>query len=132
VTIDVEVKPGRPVHPRITYIHGSSVDGDVIAQVKARLPATGNVLVILDSDHSAAHVERELSAYAGLVTIGCYVIVEDTNVNNHPVGAGFGPGPMEAVSAFLKINDQFVVDEGRQKYHLTFNPRGFLRRVTPQ
>jgi cephalosporin hydroxylase len=132
VTIDVEVKPGRPVHPRITYIHGSSVDGDVIAQVQARLPATGNVLVILDSDHGAAHVERELSEYAGMVTIGSYVIVEDTNVNNHPVGAGFGPGPMEAVSAFLKTNDQFVVDEGRQKYHLTFNPRGFLRRVNPQ
>jgi cephalosporin hydroxylase len=131
VTIDVETKPGRPVHPRITYIPGSSVDPDVIAQVRARLPADGNVLVILDSDHRAAHVERELSLYAGMVSVGSYLIVEDTNINNHPVGPDFGPGPMEAVSAFLEGNDQFVVDEGRQKYHLTFNPRGFLRRVSP-
>ncbi len=129
VTIDVESKPGRPAHPRITYILGSSVDADVIAQVRARLPATGNVLVILDSDHRAAHVQRELSLYAGMVTPGSYLIVEDTNINNHPVGPDFGPGPMEAVSVFLTDNLQFVVDGGREKYHLTFNPRGFLRRV---
>ncbi|MHB8488385.1 MAG: CmcI family methyltransferase [Candidatus Dormibacteria bacterium] len=131
VTIDVETKPGRPIHPRITYILGSSVDSDVIAQVQSRVPATGNVLVILDSDHRAPHVERELSLYSGMVTLGSYLIVEDTNINNHPVGPGFGPGPMEAVSSFLETNHQFLVDEGRQKYHLTFNPRGFLRRVSP-
>jgi cephalosporin hydroxylase len=132
VTIDVETKPDRPVHPRITYILGSSVDPDVIAQVRGRLPATGNVLVILDSDHRAPHVERELSVYAGMVTVGSYVIVEDTNINNHPVVQGFGPGPMEAVTAFLKDNHLFVVDAAREKYHLTFNPRGFLRRVSVQ
>ena len=103
----------------------------MIAQVHARLPVDGNVLVILDSDHHAAHVERELSLYAGIVSVGSYLIVEDTNINNHPVGPHFGPGPMEAASAFLNSNDQFVVDEGKQKYHLTFNPRGFLRRVSP-
>jgi cephalosporin hydroxylase len=131
VTIDVESKFGRPVHPRITYILGSSIDPEVIAQVRARVPTTGNVLVILDSDHSATHVERELSVYAPMVTVGSYVIVEDTNVNNHPVLPDFGPGPMEAVAAFLDGNDQFVVDQARQKYHLTFNPRGYLRRVSP-
>jgi cephalosporin hydroxylase len=131
MTIDIEAKPGRPVHPRITYVLGSSTDPDVVATVRARVPTTGNVVVILDSDHSAPHVERELSVYAPMVTVGSYVIVEDTNVNNHPVLPEFGPGPMEAVSAFLTGNDQFVVDEGRQKYHLTFNPRGFLRRVSP-
>lgn len=131
VTIDIESNPARPVHPRVTYIHGSSVDPEVIAQVRARLPISGNVLVILDSDHRAPHVERELSLYAGMVTAGSYLIVEDTCVNNHPIAPDFGPGPMEAVTAFLTGNDQFVVDESRQKFHLTFNPRGYLRRVSP-
>jgi cephalosporin hydroxylase len=130
VTIDVETKPGRPVHPRITYLLGSSVEPDMIAQVRSRIPDAGSVLVILDSDHSASHVARELSEYAGFVTPGSYLIVEDTNINNHPVLPAFGPGPMEAVSSFLETNHQFAVDEGRQKYHLTFNPRGFLRRVS--
>jgi cephalosporin hydroxylase len=36
---------------------------------------------------------------------------------------------MEAVEAFLAENDQFVVDESRQKFFMTFNPRGYLKRV---
>ena len=55
-----------------------------------------SVLVILDSDHSARHVSAELEAYAPFVTPGSYMIVEDTNINGHPVATSFGPGPMEA------------------------------------
>ena len=51
----------------------------VVAEVRER--AAGKpVLVILDSDHSQAHVEAELAAYAPLVPVGCYVIVEDSNI----------------------------------------------------
>ncbi len=132
VTIDIETKPDRPVHPRITYVLGSSVDPKIAAQVGAMLPANGHVLVILNSDHTAAHVARELDMYAGFVTVGSYLVVEDSNINNHPVLPDFGPGPMEALEHFLKNNDQFVIDEGKQKYHLTFNPRGFLRRTKRQ
>lgn len=129
VTIDVELTPGRPVHPRITYLHGSSVDPQVVEQIRAMIRNGGHVLVILDSDHRESHVSRELDAYSPMVTVGSYLVVEDTNVNNHPVYPSYGPGPMEAVEQFLRENDQFVVDEGRQKHHLTFNPRGYLRRV---
>jgi cephalosporin hydroxylase len=131
VTIDIESTPDRPVHPRITYLLGSSVDPDVVAQVRAMLPSEGHVLVILDSDHSAAHVALELSTYCDMVTVGSFLVVEDSDINGHPVLPDFGPGPMEALDAFLKANDQFVVDEAKQKYHLTFNPRGFLRRISP-
>jgi cephalosporin hydroxylase len=130
LTIDIESNPERPVHPRITYLLGSSVDPGVFEQVRSMVPADGHVLVILDSDHSAAHVAQELSMYSELVTVGSFLIVEDSNINNHPVLPEFGPGPMEALDAFLRVNDQFVVDEGKQKYHLTFNPRGFLRRIS--
>jgi cephalosporin hydroxylase len=131
VSIDIESKPDRPVHPRITYLHGSSVDPDVVAQVRAMVPADGHVLVILDSDHSATHVARELSTYCDMVTVGSFLVVEDSDINGHPVLPDFGPGPMEALDAFLKSNDHYVVDERKQKYHLTFNPRGFLRRISP-
>lgn len=129
VTIDVEPMPGRPVHPRITYLQGSSVDPEVVEKVRAMTRTDGHVLVILDSDHHEPHVSREIAAYSHMVTVGSYLVVEDTNVNNHPIYSGYGPGPMEAVEQFLKGNDQFVVDEGKQKHHLTFNPRGYLRRV---
>ena len=85
-------------------------------------------MVVLDSDHSAAHVKAELDLYSPLVTSGCYLIVEDTNVNGHPVYPLHGPGPMEALDQFLPAHPEFEVDASREKYMLTFNPRGYLRR----
>jgi cephalosporin hydroxylase len=119
--------PDRPEHPRISYLTGSSTDPQIIAQISAR--AAGTVMVVLDSDHSAAHVLDELRAYAPIVTPGSYLVVEDTNINGHPVFDSFGPGPMEAVTKFLEESSAFVVDRSREKFLLTFNPSGWLRRV---
>jgi len=118
----------RPDHPRITYFRGSSTSEDVLLQVKSLIDADDRVLVILDSDHSKTHVLNELHLYSPLVSVGSYLIVEDTNVNGHPVLPQFGPGPMEAVEEFLTKNMNFVPDRSREKHFLTFNPCGYLRR----
>ena len=86
-------------------------------------------MVILDSDHSQTHVRAELEAYAPLVTPGCYLIVEDTNVNGHPVAREHGAGPFEAVLEFLDSNAPFVPDHRREKHFLTFNPHGYLEAL---
>lgn len=86
-------------------------------------------MVILDSDHSREHVSAELRALANLVTPGSYLIVEDTNVNGHPVGLEHGPGPMEALDAFIAERRDFTIDSRREKFLLTFNPRGYLKRL---
>lgn len=128
VTIDIEARPGQPNHPRISRLIGSSVDPEILAEVRRRA-AGRRTMVILDSDHSAAHVGAELEAYRGLVSPGCYLIVDDTDVNGHPVVPDHGPGPMEAVDAFLPTAPEFVVDRDRERFMLTLNPRGYLRRV---
>lgn len=128
VTIDIEARRGQPIHPRISRLIGSSVDPAIIGEVRRRA-AGRRTMVILDSDHSAAHVSAELQAYRGLVSPGCYLIVEDTNVNGHPVVPDHGPGPMEAVDAFLPGAPEFAVDRDRERFMLTLNPRGYLRRV---
>ncbi len=87
------------------------------------------MLVILDSDHSKRHVLDELRTYSQFVGEGSYIIVEDTNVNGHPVLPEFGPGPMEAIQDFLKENKDFAVDGSKEKFYMTFNPKGYLRRV---
>lgn len=127
VTIDIAPQR-RPPHPRITYLTGSSTSDDVVAEVRSRAAREHAVVVILDSDHTKDHVLRELEVYADLVTPGSYLIVEDTSVNGHPVLPEFGPGPMEAVEEFLARDDRFVIDPRREKFLVTFNPHGFLRR----
>ena len=129
VTIDIDVQPDRPEHPRLTYLTGSSVGETELQQIRARIPKDGHVLVILDSDHTQQHVAAELLAYAPLVTVGSYLVVEDTNVNGHPTAPAHGPGPWEAVQEFLATDPGFEVDERCERYFLTQNPQGYLHKV---
>ena len=131
LTVDVEHSDERPVHPRITYLHGSSTAPDIVAEVRANAAQVASVIVILDSDHSYDHVRSELVAYAPIVSPGSYLIVEDSNINGHPVMPEFGPGPWEATQEFLEEDADFTLDRSREKFLLTFNPRGFLKRRTP-
>ena len=128
VSIDIEpAHDDYPLHPRITYLSGrSSTHPDVVAEVAERA-AGRRILVVLDSDHSQAHVEAELDAYAPLVPVGCYVIVEDSNIGL--IRQDLLPGPLEAAEAFLSRTDDFEIDREREKFLITFNPSGYLRRV---
>jgi cephalosporin hydroxylase len=130
VTVDVFPIDGRPRHDRVTYITGSSTTPEVVTEVERLAEGRERVLVILDSDHARDHVLDELRIYGGLVSPGSYLVVEDTNVNGHPVFPEHDAGPMEAVDDFLAENDEFEIDLAREKFFLTFNPRGFLRRKT--
>lgn len=129
VTIDIRKYPGLPQHPRIHYLLGSSTAPEIVEKVKGFLAPHDRVMVVLDSDHSMPHVLAELRLYSKLVTKDNYLIVEDTNLNGHPVAAGSGPGPMEAVEAFERENHDFVSDRSREKFLMTFNPKGYLRKV---
>ena len=125
-TRDVE----RPQHERITYLLGSSTDPPVVERARIEAAGERSVMVILDSDHSAEHVLEELRCYAPFVSPGSYLIVEDTNVNGHPVVPEHGPGPMEAVQEFLATEPgrEFAVDRACEKFFMTLNPGGYLKR----
>ena len=106
ITIDVrERQPDRrPRHPRIEYRTGSSTAPEIVAGVAEAVQPGERVMVILDSNHEKEHVLAELRAYSPLVTPADYLVVEDTNVNGHPVRADLWPRPMEAVDEFLAGN----------------------------
>jgi cephalosporin hydroxylase len=128
LTIDVEEHAGRPVHQRITYLVGSSVDDDTVRRVYREADGVSPAMVVLDSDHARDHVLAELRLYAPLVTPGSYLVVEDTNVNGHPVYPDFGPGPHEAVEQFVRREPGFARDPSCEKFLMTFNPGGYLER----
>ena len=119
----------RPEHPRIKYLRGSSTSESIVRQVKEMAQSTKRVLVTLDSDHRAAHVIDELKTYGPLVSKGSYLVVEDSNINSHPVYPSFGPGPMEAIDLFMKNNTDYVIDTRNENHLVTFNPKGLLRKI---
>lgn len=128
ITIDIVDRDDRPAHPRIKYISGSSIEPSVVAAVRREAGHASKVMVTLDSNHAADHVLQELQTYGPMVTTGSYCVVEDGNVNGHPVMPAHGPGPFEALTSFLRENRDFEVDRSREKYLVSFNPSGYLRR----
>jgi cephalosporin hydroxylase len=99
IGVDIEIRPhnrtrleAHPLIPSITLIEGSSIAPAIVAEVKSRISADETVLVVLDSNHSYAHVTAELDAYAPLVTPGSYIVATDGIMRGRqsgPRGRGF-------------------------------------------
>ena len=143
IGVDIEIRPHNRVaietHPmarRITLVEGSSVASDVVNEVRRLAAGARTVLVVLDSNHSHAHVLQELEAYAPLVTRGSYLVVFDTVVEDMDPAlvAGRpwsrGDNARTAVHAFLQSTNRFEADrELEGKLLLTVAPDGYLRCV---
>ena len=142
VGIDIEIRShnreaieAHPMAKRIRLVQGSSIDPSVIEQV--HVMARGKrVLVVLDSNHTHAHVLAELRAYAPLVCIDGYCVVMDTIVDYMPAALfpdrPWGPGdnPKTAVMQYLAESDAFVVDHDIDaKLLISVAPSGYLRRA---
>ncbi len=112
-------------HPRVQLIEGDACA--MVERVRAQVPDGGRVMVIEDSAHTFDNTLNVLRAYAGLVSVGSYFIVED-GICHHGLDVGPNPGPYEAVEAFIAENADFEVDRSRESFMITWNPMGYLRR----
>jgi len=135
LTIDIASRENLPKYHRLNCVQGRSIDPGIVSFVSGYVKTTEpyksekKIMVVLDSDHSCDYVFEEMQAYAPFVTVGSYLIVEDTDVNGHPIVPEHGPGPAEAVARFLVTHPEFEVDTAREKFMLTQNPGGYLRRT---
>jgi cephalosporin hydroxylase len=143
VGVDVDIRAhnrreieAHPLARRIRLIEGSSTEDAVAARVRELAHGRHTVLVMLDSDHTHAHVLRELELYAPLVTRGSYLIVFDTLIEDLPdelfAGRRWGKGnnPRTAVWQYLKTCDRFEIDARIPgKLLLTCAPDGYLRCI---
>ena len=143
IGIDVDIRePNRraieahPLARRITMIEGSSTDPAVVERVRNAAEGCARVLVMLDSNHTHEHVLQELRLYSPFVTVGSYLIVFDTVIEDMPEDAfperpwGRGDNPASAVREFLREHDEFAVDvDFEQKLQVSVSPGGYLRRI---
>ena len=123
ITIDIKDKREQRsidlpiVKRRVDFFLGSSIDPKIVAEIVRRAKGK-KVLVILDSLHTKEHVLNELKVYSPLVSLGSYIIVQDTPV-----------GPNLAIKEFLTGNDSFLVDLRRERFVITNTVGGYLKRV---
>ena len=128
IGVDIEEVANRPDHQRITYMNGSSINSKTVESISEMIKEEHVVLVILDSDHNMPHVLEEMKIYSRFVSKGSYMIVEDSNINGHPIMPKWGPGPFEAIQKFLQENNFFEIDRSQEKFYLSFNPNGYLKK----
>ncbi len=148
IGVDIEIRPhnraaiqAHEMMPLITLIEGSSVDGAILDQVKSLIKPGETVLVLLDSNHTKAHVLAELEAYGPMVTPGSYIVATD-GIMAQVVGAPRTQpdwswnNPLEAAREFAAGSPDFVIEEpafpfneGVTRDRVTYWPSGFLKRV---
>lgn len=141
--IDIDIREhnriaieAHPMFSRIQMIEGSSIAPEIIEQVKSIAKNYACIMIFLDSSHTHVHVLEELEAYAPLTSIGAYIVVFDTIIEDMPADMfpdrPWGPGnnPKTAVWEFLKNHPEFEIDKDiHHKLLITVAPDGFLKRV---
>ena len=142
--VDIDIRKHNKIaiesHPMsnwIEMIEGSSIDSNIINQVKTFAKDFKKILVCLDSNHTHDHVLAELEAYASLVSENSYCVVFDTVIEDLPKEVfpdrPWGPGdnPKTAVWKYLKTHSEFEIDRSiHDKLLITAAPDGFLKRKT--
>jgi cephalosporin hydroxylase len=141
--IDIDIRAhnrsaieSHPMANRIDMIEGSSIDSEIIGQVREIAGKYERVLVCLDSNHTYEHVLAELEAYAPLVSTGSYCVVFDTIIEDLPAEMSadrpWGPSnnPKTAVREFLQRNQGFEIDKQiDSKLLISVAPDGYLKRL---
>ena len=120
----------------ITMYEGSSTDPKIVKQIRGNIRSDDRVMVFLDSNHTHEHVTSELVAYSDMVSVGSYLVVFDTHVEDMPDDYvwdnrpwGKGNNPKTAVAEWIKNNKNFEIDHDvENKVLITSAPDGFLFR----
>ena len=148
VGVDIEIRKHNraalekhPLLPYITLIEGSSTDPQIVQQVRAQVRPGETVMVVLDSNHTKAHVARELELYAPLVTPDSYIVATDgimEDLSDVPRGAAAWThdNPSAAAREFAKAHPEFVLEtppwefnESPLRHNVTHWPDAWLRRI---
>ena len=149
VGVDVALRPhnraaidAHALSPLIAIVDGDSTDPRVVDRVRSLIRPGESVLVVLDSNHTRAHVAAELEAYHPLVSAGSYIVATDGVMEiAHDVPRG-NPAwqhdhPAAAAAEFAGRHPEFVLEqppwlfnESKLTENVTHWPGAWLRRLS--
>jgi len=131
ISVDIsldKLAPAVRADKRITFIEADA--SHCFDQVSGLIGADERVLIIEDSSHTYDNTLAVLRQYAALVKVGDYFIVEDS-ICDHGLDMSDNPqpGPYEAIETFVSENPDFAIDRDRERFLITWNPKGYLQRI---
>jgi cephalosporin hydroxylase len=148
IAVDIEIREhnrraieSHALAGLVTLVEGSSTSKDVIDTIKSQIRPGETVFVVLDSNHSHAHVRDELDAYAPFVTPGSYIVATDgimRDLTDVPRGSPKWDhdNPAQAARDFVAANPAFVIEpppwpfnESTLADNVTHWPDAWLRRI---
>lgn len=143
VGVDVDIRKHNreeiekhPMFKRIVMLQGSSVNPAIIKEIRNLSKGRKKIMVLLDSNHTEDHVLKELELYSSLVSLGSYLVVFDTVIEDMPEDFSSdrpwhkGNNPKTALYKFLRKNKKFKEDrEIGSKLLITVAPGGYLKRT---
>lgn len=148
ISVDVEIRThnrkaieAHELFGLITLIEADSVSKDAELRVKSLIKSGETVLIVLDSNHTKAHVLKELELYGKFVNINSYIVATDGSLEFlHDVSRGKPEwktdNPKAAVEEFIKKHPEFIIEEpqfpfneGNIDFRVTHWPSAFLKRI---
>lgn len=119
-------------HPKIELFVSNSTDESVANRIRElRETYPGKIFAILDSNHTKGHVFAEMELLRNILVTGDFLVVEDGNINGHPVLPDWGEGPFEAIAEYIEKypNDYVREINYERRFGFTFAVNGYLRRT---
>lgn len=148
IGVDIEIRPhnraaieAHEMFPLITLLEGNSIDPLMARTIQSLIKPGETVIVILDSNHTKAHVAAELETYHALVTPGAYIVATDGNMKNlYDVPRGDADwvwdNPVAAAAEFAQAHPEFILEQPTWPFNesellenITHWPSAWLRRT---
>ena len=117
---------------RLQKVTGDSTTDETGALVYGLAFDKKKVLIIHDGSHKKVDIKKDFARYSALVQPGGYFIIEDGVMDvfdwkDHRT-SGHDCG-MYAGLEIEKENDNWEIDYEKERYIITYNPCGYLRRT---
>jgi cephalosporin hydroxylase len=112
----------------VKFYQGSTIDPLILEIVGKHVNESKVIFVSQDSSHNGLFVYNELSAYSKFVSVGSYIIVQDTELDR--MRRRVNGSISGCIDKFISENNNFEINRDVENlFFFTQHPKGYIKRV---
>ena len=110
----------------VTFYQGYTTDPNIVEKVEKYVNQSKVVFVIQDASHAGVDVYQDLVAYSKFVSVGSYIIAQDTKLDRINRGRDITSN----IEKFINENNNFIINrEVETQFYYTQHAKGYLKRI---